>query len=58
MCRSQNAESTTSQRAILGVSQVGADEPHVDSCLRAVVTFIEDLQLAEVGEERIEFLHY
>jgi uncharacterized protein len=46
------------QRAILGVSQVGADEPHVDSCLRAVVTFIEDLQLAEVGEERIEFLHY
>jgi uncharacterized protein len=46
------------QRAILGVSQVGTDEPHVDSCLRAVVTFIEELQLAEVGEERIEFLHY
>jgi uncharacterized protein YlxP (DUF503 family) len=40
------------------VSQVGTDEPHVDSCLRNVVTFIEDLQLAEVGEERIEFLHY
>ncbi len=46
------------QRAVLGVSQVGPDEPHVDRCLRAVVSFIEDLQLAEVGEERIEFLHY
>ena len=46
------------QRATLGVSQVGTDEPHVDSCLRAVVRFIEELQVAEVGEERIEFLHY
>jgi len=46
------------QRAILGVSQVGADEPHVDRCLREVVSFIEGLQLAEVGEERMEFLHY
>ena len=24
------------QRAVLGVSQVGADQPHVDACLRAV----------------------
>jgi len=46
------------QRAVLGVSQVGPDQRHVDRCLREVVTFIEDLQLAEVGEERIEFLHY
>jgi uncharacterized protein YlxP (DUF503 family) len=46
------------QRATLGVSQVGADQPHVDSCLREVVRFIDDLQLAEVGEERLEFLHY
>jgi uncharacterized protein YlxP (DUF503 family) len=46
------------QRATLGVSQVGADQPHVDSCLREVVKFVEDLQLAELGEERIEFLHY
>jgi hypothetical protein len=46
------------QRATLGVSQVGADQPHVDSCLREVVTFIDELQIAEVGEERIEFLHY
>jgi uncharacterized protein len=46
------------QRATLGVSQVGSDQPHVDSCLRNVVHFIEDLQLAEVGEERLEFLHF
>jgi hypothetical protein len=46
------------QRAVLGVSQVGADQPHVDSCLRSVVTFIDDLALAELGEERVEFLHY
>ena len=46
------------QRATLGVSQVGTDQPHVDSCLRNVVRFIEDLQLADVGEERLEFLHY
>jgi uncharacterized protein YlxP (DUF503 family) len=46
------------QRATLGISQVGADEPHVDACLREVVRFIDGLQVAEVGEERIEFLHY
>jgi len=46
------------QRATLGVSQVGADQPHVDSCLREVVKFIDDLQLAELGAERVEFLHY
>jgi uncharacterized protein YlxP (DUF503 family) len=46
------------QRAILGVSQVGPDQPHVDRCLREVVGFIDDLQLVELGEERVEFLHY
>ena len=46
------------QRSILGVSQVGADQPHVDACLRQVVQFIDRLQLAELGEERGEFLHY
>jgi len=46
------------QRAILGVSQVGGAEGHVDSCLRQVVQFIDSLQLAELGEERLEFLHY
>jgi uncharacterized protein YlxP (DUF503 family) len=46
------------QRSILGVSQVGADQPHVDRCLREVVSFNDDLQLAELGEEQLEFLHY
>ncbi len=46
------------QRSILGVSQVGADQPHVDACLRQVVQFIDGLELAQVGEERLEFLHY
>jgi hypothetical protein len=40
------------------VSQVGVDEPHVDACLRAVVRFIDGLGLAELGAERVEFLHY
>ena len=46
------------QRATLGVSQVGPDRDHVDRCLREVVRFIDDLQLASVGEEQLEFLHY
>lgn len=46
------------QRATLGVSQVGAEQPHVDACLRQVVQFIDDMQVAELGEERVEFLHY
>jgi len=46
------------QRTILGVSQVGPDQPHVDRCLREVVSFIDDLHLAELGEEQVEFLHY
>jgi uncharacterized protein YlxP (DUF503 family) len=46
------------QRAVLGVAQVGADQPHADACLREVASFIEDLHLAELGEQRIEFLHY
>lgn len=46
------------QGAVLGVSQVGSDEAHVDRCLREVVRFIEGLEVAELGEERLEFLHY
>jgi uncharacterized protein YlxP (DUF503 family) len=46
------------QRATLGVSQVGADQPHVDSCLREVIRFIERLEIVELGAERVEFLHY
>ena len=46
------------QRTVLGVSQVGPDQPHVDRCLREVVSFIDDLHLAEIGEEQVEFLNY
>ena len=46
------------QRTVLGVSQVGPDQPHFDRCLREVVSFIDDLQLTELGEEQVEFLHY
>ena len=51
-------EHDTWQRAVLGVSQVGAGRDLVDACLREVVHFIEDLHLAQLGEERVEFLHY
>lgn len=46
------------QRAVLGMAQVGSDQPHVDACLRTVLAFIDDQQLAPLGEERVEFLHY
>ena len=46
------------QRALLGVGQVGVDQPHVDACLREVVRFIDRLHLANLGAEQIEFLHY
>lgn len=45
------------QRAVLGVSQVGSDAAYVDGTLRQVVRFIEDLHIAEVGEDSIEILH-
>ncbi len=46
------------QRAVLGISQVGTDEPFVDRALREVVQCIDDMQIVELGEERLEFLHY
>ena len=46
------------QRAMLGISQVGTDEPFVDAALREVVKTIDDMQIAELGEEQLEFLHY
>jgi uncharacterized protein YlxP (DUF503 family) len=46
------------QRAMLGISQVGTDEAFVDAALREVVRSIDDMQIAELGEEQIEFLHY
>ncbi|MGH7822563.1 MAG: DUF503 domain-containing protein, partial [Candidatus Binatia bacterium] len=45
------------QKAVLGVSHVGTEEGQVDATLRAVVRFIDDLELVEVGEESLEFLH-
>lgn len=45
------------QRAVLGFSRVGTDASDVDGALRQVVRFIEELHLAEVGEEEIEILH-
>jgi uncharacterized protein YlxP (DUF503 family) len=46
------------QRALLGISQVGTDQAFVDAALREVVHAIDDMQIAELGEERVEFLHY
>jgi uncharacterized protein YlxP (DUF503 family) len=46
------------QRAVLGIAQVGAQTAHVDAALREVVAYIDALQVAELGEEEIEFLHY
>jgi len=46
------------QRAVLGISQVGTDEAFVDSALRQVIRFIDDMQVVELGGEQIEFLHY
>lgn len=46
------------QRTQLGICHVGSTQAYVDGALRAVVRFIDELHLAEVGEEEIEFLHY
>lgn len=46
------------QRAVLGISQVGSDVPFVDAALHEVVRFIEEMQVAEVGGEEIDFVHY
>lgn len=46
------------QKTQLGICQVGTDQTYIDGALRAVVRFIDDLHLAEVGGEEIEFLHY
>lgn len=48
----------TWQRTVLGICQVGTDQAYIDGALRAAVRFIDDLHLAEIGEEEVEFLHY
>lgn len=45
------------QRAVLGICQIGTDAAYVDGTLRQVARFIEDLQVAELGEESFEVLH-
>ncbi len=45
------------QRAVLGICQVGTDVPHVDGALRQVVRFIDDMQVAELGDEQFEVFH-
>jgi len=46
------------QKAQLGICQVGTDQAYIDGALRAAIRFIEELYLAEVREEELEFLHY
>lgn len=45
------------QRAVLGVCRAGTEVPDVDSALRQVVRFIDDMQIAELGEDDIEIFH-
>jgi len=45
------------QRAVLGVCRVGTDVPDVDSALRSVARFIDDMQIAELGDEQIDIFH-
>lgn len=46
------------QKATLGIAQVGSDQGHVDSALQQVVAFIDGMQIAELGAQEVEFLHY
>lgn len=46
------------QKTQLGLCQVGNDQAYVNGALQAVVRFIENLHLAQVGDEEVEFLHY
>jgi uncharacterized protein YlxP (DUF503 family) len=46
------------QKAVLGIAQVGSEQAHVDAALRQVLAFIEDMMLADVGAQEVEFLHY
>ncbi len=45
------------QRSVLGVCRAGTDASEVDSALRQVIRFIDDMQICEVGEESIEIMH-
>lgn len=45
------------QRTLLGVCQVGTDSAYVDGALRQVVRFVDELHVAELGEQEIEIFH-
>ena len=45
------------QRAVLGVARVGSDTADVDGVLRQIIRFIDDMQVAELGEDQIDILH-
>ena len=46
------------QKTQLGLCQVGNDQAYISGALQAAVRFIENLHLAQVGGEEVEFLHY
>ena len=46
------------QRTVLGISQVGTEVGHVDASLREVVRFIDDMHVAELGAEELDFVHF
>lgn len=46
------------QRVVLGICHVGNDPRRVDGLLRQVVRFVEDLHVAEVGDEESEIIHW
>lgn len=55
---SECADQDLWQAATLGVCQVGSDQGYVDGCLRKVIEFIASMNVAELGAENVEFLHY
>jgi uncharacterized protein len=52
------AEQDLWQKTQLGICKVGTDQAYIDGAFQAVVRFIDNLHVAEVGEEKVEFLHY
>ena len=45
------------QSAVLGFGVVGSDSRIVDATLQKIVTFVDDLKLAQVGRSEIEIFH-
>ena len=45
------------QRAEIGIATVGTDAAFVNSVLDKVLVFIEDMQIAEVTDSRLEIIH-